>query len=160
MKHGDSRLRDENGSILVVAMMILVILTIIGIVATNMSTVELNIAGNELAYKKAFYAADAGVSLIVAVPPATLDPTSPPPIDSEFTYARRDLDNLDGDNDHSTGFDYQVFFKGVHSPGPPVEIEVQSDSLSNRGSVSIYAGVRIPTASGALGGTGDEGDFG
>jgi len=139
--------RGESGSILVVAMMILVVLTIIGIVATNMSTIELNIAGNEIAYKKAFYAADSGVSYVVAQTP-TVDPDTFVPGD-EITPARRDLDN-DGTDD------VEVLYAGLISLGPPLEIEVQSNSLGGRGNVSIIAGVRYPTPPGALGGVGDE----
>ena len=50
---------SEEGSVLVVSLLILVLLTIIGIAAMNTSNVELKISGNEKAYKMALYAAEA-----------------------------------------------------------------------------------------------------
>ena len=46
---------------IVAALMILVLLTIIGFAATNMSTTELNISTNSLLYERAFFTAEAGL---------------------------------------------------------------------------------------------------
>lgn len=54
-------LRDDQGVSLVVALLILLVLTILGISAINTTTFETNIAGNERLYNNAFYAADSGV---------------------------------------------------------------------------------------------------
>jgi hypothetical protein len=51
----------EEGSALVVALIILVVLTIIGISATSTTQTEIQIAGNEEFHKIAFYYADSGV---------------------------------------------------------------------------------------------------
>ena len=51
--------RNEEGSVLVVSLLILMLLTIIGIAAMNTSNVELKISGNEKVYKMALYAAEA-----------------------------------------------------------------------------------------------------
>jgi len=50
---------NEAGSVLIVSLLILVLLTIIGIAAMTTSTIELKISGNEKAYKLALYAAEA-----------------------------------------------------------------------------------------------------
>lgn len=56
------RFREDNeGSVLVIALVILVLLTIMGISATTTSTIEMQIAGNDRNYKRAFYVADAGI---------------------------------------------------------------------------------------------------
>lgn len=52
---------NEEGSVLIVALMILVFLTSIGISATTTTEIELQIAGNEAFHKMAFYHADSGV---------------------------------------------------------------------------------------------------
>jgi hypothetical protein len=52
---------NEDGSVLVIALLILVFLTIIGISATTTTNIELQIAGNEKFHKIAFYHADSGV---------------------------------------------------------------------------------------------------
>jgi len=51
---------NENGSVIVVALMMMVLLTIIGLAAVNTSTTEQHLAVNTLLYERAFYAAEAG----------------------------------------------------------------------------------------------------
>ncbi len=53
-----SRLEEENGSVLLVAVMLLSLLTLIGIFATTTSDTEINIAANDRLHKLAFYNAD------------------------------------------------------------------------------------------------------
>ena len=53
-------LKNDRGSTIIVAMMILVFLTIIGISATNTAIFESQIVGNEHRYQIAFYVADSG----------------------------------------------------------------------------------------------------
>ena len=53
-------LKNEDGTVLIIALMILVMLTVIGISASNIANIEIQIAGNEKFYKTAFYAADGG----------------------------------------------------------------------------------------------------
>ncbi len=52
--------RDEGGSILVLCMLMLVILTLMGITASTTSTIETQIASNDREYKESYYVADAG----------------------------------------------------------------------------------------------------
>ena len=56
-----SMLKNEDGSVLVLALIMLVLLTLIGISATTTSMIETKIAGNERVYKRNFYAAEAAV---------------------------------------------------------------------------------------------------
>ncbi len=51
---------DENGSVIVVALFLMVIVSIIGVSATNISTVEVQIASNDHFYRIAFFNADSG----------------------------------------------------------------------------------------------------
>ena len=53
-------LKNETGSVMVAAIMILVLLTIVGMAAMNTSTTESHLATNTLLYERAFYAAEAG----------------------------------------------------------------------------------------------------
>jgi type II secretory pathway component PulK len=50
-----SIVNNKRGSALVVALLMLVVLTLIGISATTTTTFELQIAGNDKLFKKAFY---------------------------------------------------------------------------------------------------------
>ena len=54
-------LNNEEGSVLILALVMLVLLTLIGISATTTSMIEINIAGNERAYKRNLYSAEAAV---------------------------------------------------------------------------------------------------
>jgi hypothetical protein len=54
-------LRSQQGAALVIAIMILLLLTILGIYAVTTSTLETKIAGNERVLKDAFYSADGGI---------------------------------------------------------------------------------------------------
>jgi Tfp pilus assembly protein PilX len=54
-------LQSQRGAALVMAIMILLILTVLGIYAVTTSTLETKIAGNERFLKDAFYAADGGI---------------------------------------------------------------------------------------------------
>ncbi len=54
-----SKLKEEDGSVLIVTLIILVLLTLLGIFATRTAEVELQIAGNDMRYKRNLYLADA-----------------------------------------------------------------------------------------------------
>jgi hypothetical protein len=60
MRQPGAVLKNESGSVIIIAMIILVLLTIIGVAAINTSTTEVQIASNEQLHKIAFYAADGG----------------------------------------------------------------------------------------------------
>lgn len=53
-------LNNEDGSVLIVALVMLVLLTLIGISATTTSQIETKIAGNERVFKRNLYLAEAG----------------------------------------------------------------------------------------------------
>jgi len=55
-----STLNNQNGSLIVVAMIILALLTILGVSSTNTSTLEVRIATNSQDYQLDFYVADSG----------------------------------------------------------------------------------------------------
>ena len=55
-----SHLNNENGSVIVVALIILTLLTILGIASTNTSTLEVRIATNSQDHQLDFYVADSG----------------------------------------------------------------------------------------------------
>jgi hypothetical protein len=111
-------LRNERGSALVVALLMLVVLTLIGISASSTSTFELQISGNDKLYKMAFYQADggteAGAELI------------------EQNIEERDWNKVDGngDLDPTTGTlisgsdPYYRGNVGVESPNPYLNTDI------------------------------------
>ena len=61
MKISINQVKNEEGFVLVIALVILVFITIIGISATTTTDIELQIASNEKTRKIVLYAADAGI---------------------------------------------------------------------------------------------------
>jgi hypothetical protein len=60
MKQIVDTIANDRGSALVVALLVLVLLTLMGISATTTSTIEVQMAANEKFYDLAFYAAESG----------------------------------------------------------------------------------------------------
>ncbi len=58
MKKIISQLKNEEGSVIVVALIIMVLLLIMGISATNMSSIESQILRNTIIQKQTFYSAE------------------------------------------------------------------------------------------------------
>lgn len=94
-----SGLNNEDGSVLIVALIMLVLLTLIGISATTTSEIETKIAGNDRVFKRNLYFAEAGgmqgVQDLEGVPdPQTNPPSYLQPIDT-ITHATYDTTILD-----------------------------------------------------------------
>lgn len=58
-----STINNEKGFVLITSLLMLVVLMIIGIAATNTTTLELQISGNDKAAKQTFYQAEAGTQI-------------------------------------------------------------------------------------------------
>lgn len=59
-------LKDQSGVALVLALVMIVILTLIGLASTYTSTFEMKLSGNKRGTTDAFYAADSGIQVVVA----------------------------------------------------------------------------------------------
>ena len=70
-------LRNERGIALIIALLMLLVLTVIGIGAMNSTTFENMISGNDRTATDAFYAAEAGVELQLSQIPAQLPDLTP-----------------------------------------------------------------------------------
>jgi hypothetical protein len=63
-KQGGS-LKNESGAAMVIALIVMVVLTLIGLAATFTSTFEILLSGEKRRTTDAFYAADSGVNIIM-----------------------------------------------------------------------------------------------
>ena len=61
MKNSTAQGRKERGSITVIALMMLVVLTLIGIAVTRTSSTDIRIAANVVPYKQDFYVSEGGL---------------------------------------------------------------------------------------------------
>ena len=68
MKSYSHLLRKEKGSVLVVGLLMLLLLTLIGVAASTTSTIEIQIAANQKFSKNAFYAAEAARGYVARSP--------------------------------------------------------------------------------------------
>ena len=75
-----SLLRNEDGSIMVIALVLLVLLTFLGMSATTTSSIEVQIARNDRIYKQNFYLAEGAamtaLQTLEDAAPANLMPTT------------------------------------------------------------------------------------
>jgi PilX N-terminal len=69
-------IKNEEGSMLIVALMLLMVLTLIGISVTNTSRVEIQVAGNDRFHRVAFQLADSGIYATPKVISACMDQAS------------------------------------------------------------------------------------
>jgi hypothetical protein len=61
------RLKSEEGNLTIIAFVLLVVLTVIGVFATKTAQIDLQTAYNEVPYKQNFYVAEGGVNQEAAV---------------------------------------------------------------------------------------------
>lgn len=103
---------EENGFILVTAMVVLLLLMLIGIGAMRTSSIEVLIAGNDKFHKEAFYSADSGAymtpKLLTLVRETGADPVADPQI-SQWPLDPLKLIHLFG-VDGTTGSDGTRFY--------------------------------------------------
>ena len=78
-KISKNTLTQERGSVLIVAVLILMLLTLIGISATKTTDIEIRISGNDKFHKMAFHNADTGVYSIPKVISTALNTKQTPP---------------------------------------------------------------------------------
>ena len=98
-----SILKNEQGSVLLLAVMMMIVLTLIGIAATTTSTIEIQISGNDKFHKMAFYNTDAGVYAIPKIISRAINDKATPDIGSSFDY-------LDDNEDVTGSATYPDFF--------------------------------------------------
>ncbi len=59
-------LKDQSGVVLVIALIMIIVLTLLGLASTFTSTFEIKMSGNKRGATDAFYAADSGVQVAVS----------------------------------------------------------------------------------------------
>lgn len=135
----ESRLRNEDGAVLVIALMMLVLLTILGISISSTSEVELQIAGNEMRYKQNIYRADAAA--MACAQELDQDPEidiDADPNDEILSYTQGEAlesGNWVRDDDFWEGDPGDVY-------GPtPVAVNSALDSSGNTHYIAVFAGI-------------------
>lgn len=139
---------DQRGSLVMIVMMVLFMVTIIGLAALRSTNTELQVAANDVGYKRAFYAADSGISYALE---ANLSIEPPWP----------NLDPNDTSNELTVPADapYRLFFLRVIELGPPKKIEIEAISEGGRANAAVVCGIQLPVPPGALPNPGEAGTY-
>ncbi|MBI4639606.1 MAG: pilus assembly PilX N-terminal domain-containing protein [Candidatus Tectomicrobia bacterium] len=153
-------LREEQGNVLVVCLMLMVVFTMLGMSAVLASTIWVRMMGNSRAGAQAFYAAQAGLAHAKGIlrktnfnvalrgpdekPGTSDDGTLKEATNVAFgstTYSVQIIDNDDGDGDPLTDSDGKVLIrstgKGLNNTQRQLEIEVKKIDFHIRGAVTI-----------------------
>ena len=115
-------MKNENGSVIIAALLMLVLLTIVGIASTNVSNTEVQIAGHTTAYQQNFYRAEGATIEATTQLEAIPNPVFTPP------------DWVDQDMDQLT--DTQInHWEGLSGITP------QNSNLEDTQYVGVYTGI-------------------
>ncbi|RLA96216.1 MAG: hypothetical protein DRG83_17650 [Deltaproteobacteria bacterium] len=119
---------NERGAILIIALLMLIILSLLGMAATDTTNIEIQIAGNEKVYKQAFYNADSGVFYAVAKGEELLLSATP----------GTQLNSTDMPNNVTLTYVREI------TSGPPRQVEIRAvGTAPGGGNVSILAGIEF-----------------
>lgn len=152
MKAFFARINNQDGSMIVVAMMLLVILTIIGITSTSTTVVENKIALNDQLHKMAFFHADSGVYTtpkLIRTIVREAEPFSESDFNDQIKY-------LSGGED-STGsyfYDQLMGYQGYDDGEADIQYELSGNAVQvdvERISAQHVAGGGVEFGSGAEG---------
>jgi len=147
----------EGGNVLLITLIILVLLTIIGISATRTASIDMQVAGNNMIYKKNLFSAEGGALEAVQVMSneAELDTVGYPWIRPEDTDENivRDKDQFEGISRQSLTDEnarYSVIRGGLVDTGESLdmtrvkihEFAVYGRSDQNRGASVVKLGYR------------------
>lgn len=158
------QLHSEQGMILITVLLLMMIVTLLGVIAINTSTVDIQISGNLRRSSAAFGGAEAGTDLVVPViertiAAGTLDPDSIPGGSIDTAELADEINGgLDNDDDNPTDSPDLVLTSLGSDAGTSVEVRVDIDrmySYSLPGGAmefaSGYEGVGAAAAGGGIG---------
>lgn len=72
----DTILKNQSGAALVIALIMMVVITLIGLASSYTSIFEIKISGNKRGSTDAFYAAEAGINVITSYPQQSFNTAS------------------------------------------------------------------------------------
>lgn len=149
---------NETGFVLVACLMMLMVLTLVGLMATNTSIIELKVSANDKLAKTAFYRADSGIYTIPKLIRRTVedgDPGTPTSITvdgmklNDPVLLEEDPDDYDSDDektkmfyDRIYGFDANRTSSDFHLGTETVEVFIERTGTENLpgGSVEFASG--------------------
>lgn len=125
-------LKNESGSAIVIALIVLAAVTIIGIASTNFSVTELLISGNDTVKKISFFNADAGIFTIPKIISLAINNKQTPTINPVAPYTFPPFAYYDAGTDTTTGD--RTFYRelaGLEDHDAASDIVYQNDGTHN-----------------------------
>jgi len=125
-------LKNESGSAIVIALIVLAAVTIIGIASTNFSVTELLISGNDTVKKISFFNADAGIFTVPKVISLSINNKQTPTISTPPPYTFPPFAYNDAGMDTTTG-DHTFYreLAGLAGYDAASDIVYQNDGIHN-----------------------------
>ncbi len=149
MRNSIVKKQSEQGSITVIALMILVVLTLLGITISRTSTIDVRIAGNEIPYKQKFYVAEGWIHMEASevgrgnYPVMNIN-------DPDVELANQDSAGLPAPAHEVAGkpYDFKLFYLGYFLPPPGYSVvhfsryDYDVDSFGDPNGSKIHVGSR------------------
>jgi hypothetical protein len=155
--HAQSRrsiLGNQDGSVIVAAILILVVVTLLGITATNTSTVEVHIAANDQFTKMAFFNADGAVYGTAKLISHTINRSEK--VDQGIGGDAPGIDYLSSEADPADDFYRQIFEYDEHVEDPDIDfnaggIDAQTEVRRDRQAHMEGGGAEFATGAEGVG---------
>jgi len=153
MRKLNHNMNNQNGSTLIIVMLVLVAVTAVGLTALNISNTEMNMAGNDKWQKSGFYNGDPGAHGAPPVIYANLNPETEAPLPGNNPGNPGDQSCLQ----YINGFTPANFYNLVYSAETPVQPNTYANKDISLRACNILADIDItPRGSQALSGGGVE----
>ncbi len=110
MKKMTANLKNEKGNVTVVALMVLIILTLIGISASRTSNTDVLVARNQIPHKQDFYIAEGGQNKEAVKIAAGQYPVT------DIETADQELADSTGEISTGNSYEYRVNYEGHYPP--------------------------------------------
>ncbi len=142
---------NEEGFVLIVAMLMLLVISLIGVFMSNSTTTEVAISGNERHSQELFYRADAGINAVIAEstdpgPGAVVTPFTgcpvPQPVGGNH-FAAYDIDGVGGND----VFVYLLSYHNDLKTGLPIA-RIASCARDDGATAQIITGVKFGLGTG------------
>ena len=144
MKLSFTQTINEQGSIMIIALLMLAFLTIIGLSAGTTSQFETQIAGNEKFHKIAFYNADSGLYVSAKLISATIDDGEPQTSVSNISYLNSSGSPDPGDSTLDDIFFNEIMAYNAHDSANDMRFALGSHNVEvdveRTGQVSLTGG--------------------
>jgi len=148
-------LNNERGAILITTLLLIVIITLIGIIAINTATVDIQISGQTKRSSMAFGGAEAGVDLAIPVIENTLADGALPSMPSGFTYGSDLVAEIQTDPTISDpAFDTDITISNINGVRVDVDIDRLYKYIIPGGALEFASGYEGIGAGAAGGGVG------